>query len=142
MPWMAICHVAAVGDVDGDGADDFVANEDTGAGQTFVFGAGSFATRASSVICGVSATFLETGNLRQRLKTKRAGAEQENTRHTSSRPLHDCAQSLPCNVSRGRGDSLVVDFELTESIDRRLGLHLVDDELNPVLAGFAEIVHR
>ncbi len=57
---VAIRDVAAVGDVNGDGADDFVASEDAAAGQTFVFSgrvtSGTFATQASATVTGVSPT--------------------------------------------------------------------------------------
>jgi hypothetical protein len=57
---VVVRDVAAVGDLDGDGADEFVASEDAGAGQIFVFSgkatSGTFAARASSVVGGVQAT--------------------------------------------------------------------------------------
>jgi hypothetical protein len=55
---VAVQDVAAVGDLNGDGADDFVASEQAGAGRTFVFsggvGSGTFDSQASAVIGGVS----------------------------------------------------------------------------------------
>lgn len=57
---VAVRDVVAVGDLDGDGADEFVASEDTGAGQIFVFSgkttSGTFAERAKAVVGGVNAT--------------------------------------------------------------------------------------